>query len=296
MTATKSATLRKLLEGDGPVVAPAVYDCLSLRIVERVGFPVALHGGYNVAASQLGIPDVGLMTMTETLYAARNMARCVDIPVLCDIDDGFGDLLNVNRTAREVIDAGLAGLTIEDQRSPKQSPSLGGRGVISAEDMCRKLSVVDSVRRDLDAAFVVVARSHASRAEDLPLAIERGRKYAAAGADVFLFDPAYDESAIMEFETVARELGETIRLMANMSETVGRPLLTTTDLFEMGYKVIIYPVTAIMAAAGGVWSVMTALRDEGTTRGHVDRLMPLKEVASLTGIDRTNAFEALWKP
>lgn len=291
---SKSGVFRALMGADEPIVAPCAYDCLSLRIIEKAGFPAALHGGYNSAASLLGLPDVGLMTMTEALYAARNMARSVEIPVLADIDDGFGYLNNVDRTAREVIGGGLAGLFIEDQQSPRRSPSLGGGTVISTEAMCRKLAVIDAARHELDPDFVIVARTHASRAEDLRRAVERGRAYAAAGADVLFFDPAYDDSAIQEFEQVASELGGRIQLMANMSETVGRPLLTTSELYAMGYKIIIYPVTAIMAAAGGVWAAMSALSEQGTTRGVLDRLMPLKEVATLTGIDHANAFDERW--
>ena len=121
-----------MLEEPGPIVCPCAYDCVSARVVELAGFPAVMHGGFNTAASLLGLADVGTITQTEMLSAARNMAQTVDIPVMCDVDDGFGKARNVARTTTEAIRAGVAGMYMEDQVMPKRCPSLGGGGVVSA--------------------------------------------------------------------------------------------------------------------------------------------------------------------
>lgn len=287
----RSTQLRELLEQPGVIVAPCAYDCLSLRIIEHAGFKAALHGGYNTAASFLGMPDIGVLTATEMVNYARNMAAAVDLPLICDVDDGFGEIFNVLRTTREVIRSGLAGMYIEDQVSPKRSPSLGGGDVIAVEAMTRKLKTVAKVRSEMDPDFVVIARTHASRALGLDEGIKRGISYAQAGADIIFVDPSYTEEAIEEFKIVAQAIGPYAHVLANMTETVGRPLLTSDELYQMGFKVVIYPMTALMAAARAVTLVMKELREEGTTKALVDELMPLKSVAELAGMDKMRALE-----
>ena len=287
----RTTQLRELLEQPGVVVAPCAYDCLSLRIIERAGFKAALHGGYNMAASFLGMPDIGLHTATEMVNYARNMAAAVNLPVICDMDDGFGDIFNVLRTTREVIQAGLAGMYIEDQVSPKRSPSLGGGDVIPVEAMARKLKAVAKVRAEMDPDFVVIARTHASRAIGLEAGVKRGIAYAQAGADIIFVDPGYTEEAVEELKTVAQNIRPYAHVLANMTESVGRPLLTSDELYRMGFKVVIYPMTALMAAAKAVARVMKELQDNGTTISLVDELMPLQEVAQLSGMDKVRTLE-----
>jgi len=273
---------------------PGVYDCLSLRIVERLGFQVAGCGGYTCGATILGLPDVGVITMAEIVDYSRNMAAAVDIPVIGDADDGFGTLINVERTTREMIRSGLAGFLIEDQTAPRRCPAIGGGNVISLEAMVRKLRVVSSVREEEDPDFVVIARTHSSRVIGLEEAVRRGIAYAREGADIIWVDLAYSEEAIHELRVLAEKVGPHAHVVANMSETVGRPLLTTEELYNMGCKIVAYPVTTIMAAAKAVEMVMTELRDKGTTQAVVDSLMPLKDVSSLTGVQRIKEFEEKW--
>ena len=150
----KSTALRRLLDGPDPIVVPCAYDCVSARIVEMAGLPCVMHGGFNTAASLLGMPDVGVITMAEMITAARHMAEAVDIPVLADVDDGFGQPLNVMRMIQEAIHAGVAGVYMEDQVLPKRCPSLGGGGVVSTDEMVKKLhaarQITSTVRCALD--------------------------------------------------------------------------------------------------------------------------------------------------
>ena len=281
----KSTQLRDLLKQPGVLIIPGVYDCISLRIVERVGFKVAWQGGYNSSASFLGMPDVGLLTMTETIECARNMAATVDIPVLCDVDTGFGDINNVMRATREVIRSGLAGMLIEDQVFPKRCPALGGGGVVPMEVMIRKLRAVARVREEEDPDLVVVARTHASLTMGLEEGIKRGIAYAKEGGDIIFVDHGYDEKVIDDLKVMAEEIGPHAHLLANMTENIGRPLLTVEELYGMGFKVAMYGLTAIMAAAAAVTLVMKELQKKGITRALVDRMMPVDEFGRLMGID-----------
>lgn len=286
-----SARLRAVLAQPGLVVMPGVYDVMSLRIVEKLGFPVALHGGYNCGATYAGLPDVGLVTMTESLAWARAMADAVDTPLIGDIDDGFGTLFNVRRTVHEVIHAGLAGILIEDQMPPRRSPSLGGNRIFPLEAAVQKLQVVSRVREKEDPDLVVIARTYASRLYGVDEAVARGKAYAEAGADIVWVDPGYSEETVDELRAIAERLGPFVHVVANMSETVGRPLLKNSELHAMGFKMVVYPVTAIMASLGAVWAVMSELKENDTTAGYVEHLMPLKKVAQLIGFDQVEEFE-----
>jgi 2,3-dimethylmalate lyase len=245
-----------------------------------------MHGGYNSAASLLGIPDLGLISMTEMIYSARNMAAAVTVPVMIDVDDGFGDLLNVRRTTSESIRAGLAGLYIEDQDFPKRSPSIGANKVISIPAMTAKIKTIAAVARDEDPDFVIMARTHSSRAAGMADAVERSLAYAKAGADIIFVDLGYSEDAVMaELRIIVEQIAPHVPCAANMTENCGRPLLATDELFRMGFKVILYPLTALMSAAAALESTFAELISQGTTRRIADRMWPPTTFKRLIGAD-----------
>jgi 2-methylisocitrate lyase-like PEP mutase family enzyme len=283
----RSTRLRSLLAAPGPLVAPCAYDCVSARIIERAGFPLILHGGYNSAASLLGVPDLGLISMTEMIYAARNIAAAVSVPVLIDVDDGFGDVLNVARTTRESIRSGLAGLYIEDQNFPKRSPSIGPNQVIPISAMTAKIRTIAAVAGEEDSDFVVMARTHSSRVTGMAEAIERSLAYAEAGADIIFVDLGYSEAVVMEeLELIAEQIVPRVMCAANMTENCGRPLLTTDELHRMGFKVILYPLTALMSATAALESTFNELAAEGTTRRVADRMWPPAAFKKLIGAEQ----------
>ena len=289
----KSTRLRELLAAPVPLVAPCAYDCVSARIIERAGFPVIMHGGYNSAASLLGIPDLGLISMTEMIYSARNMAASVATPVMIDVDDGFGDLLNVTRTTSESIRAGLAGLYIEDQDFPKRSPSIGANKVISIPAMTAKIRAIAAVARDEDPDFVIMARTHSSRVAGMADAVERSLAYAEAGADIIFVDLGYSEDVVMEeLRIIVEQVAAYVPCAANMTENCGRPLLTTDELFRMGFKVILYPLTALMTAAAALESTFAELNTQGTTRRITERMWPPTKFKRLIGADDLLALRA----
>jgi 2-methylisocitrate lyase-like PEP mutase family enzyme len=289
-----SVRMRELLAREGTLVLPGAYDCLSLRIAQQLGFEAAILGGLTCGGSAFGLPDVGVTTMAEMMGLYRNMAAAVDIPLIGDADDGFGELINVDRTTREAIRSGLAGFLIEDQRSPRRCPHIGGGDVISQDDMVRKLQVVNSVRAEEGPDFVVFARTYAGRVIGIEEAIRRGVAYAKAGADVIWVDLAYSDEAFAELKLIAREIAPHAHVVAGMAETTGKPVLSRDELQQLGYKIAAYPLTPVMAAARAVEKVLTELRDVGHTRDVVDDLLPLEEVSGLMGLERARAFEKKW--
>lgn len=286
-----STVLRRLLAAPDPIVAPCAFDCISARVVELAGFPVVMQGGFNTAASVLGIADVGTISQTEMMAAAGYMSRAVDIPVLCDVDDGFGKQLNVARTVMEAIRAGTAGMYMEDQVLPKRCPSLGGGGVVTKDEMIGKIQAARQVTASLDPDFVLIARTHAGRALNLKEGLHRGQAYARAGADLIWVDLGYDESVYDELKAIVDHIAPYAPVIANMTENVGRPMLTTNELHKMGFKVIAYPLTLILTAAAAMTNAMTELANKGTTRDIVERMMPVKKFSEIVKMEDIHEFE-----
>ena len=287
----KSTLLRQMLDATGPVVVPCAYDCVSARVVELAGLPAVMHGGFNTAASLLGLPDVGTITQTEMIQAARSMAKAVEIPVIADVDDGFGKSLNVARTTSEAIQAQLAGMYMEDQQLPKRCPSLGGGGVVPAEEMVTKLHTARRICNQQDPDFVIIARTHASLAIDFEEGLKRGELYAQEGADLVWVDLGYDESVLDELKAIAERIGPHAQLVANMTENVGRPLLTTDELYQMGFHLITYPITLILTATAAMTRVMRELQEKGTTRDVADQIMPVSEFREIVRFAEFLDFE-----
>lgn len=278
-----STILRDLIKEEGPIIIPAVGDCLSLRIAERAGFKAVFHGIFLASALFLGMPDIGLMTMTEAVELGKNMVNSCNIPVICDIDDGFGGLNNLKRAIREVIRAGMAGVLIDDQVFPKRCPGLGGGNVISCENMLIKLEIINEIRSKEDPDFVIVGRSHSSRVAGLGMneAVKRGVDYAKAGADMIFIDQGYSDVLFEELKQISQVVGPYAPLVANMTENIGRPLLTSEELLKMGFKIQFYPMTAILAMTAALKDVFAELKEKGTTKNFTDKMVKFKELEEI---------------
>jgi 2-methylisocitrate lyase-like PEP mutase family enzyme len=196
--------LRELLAGSEPVVAPGAYDALSARLVEQAGFDAVYMTGFGASASLLGQPDVGIMTFAEMVDQARRLAEAVEVPLIADADDGYGNPINVTRTVRAYEAAGVAGLHLEDQLSPKRCGHLAGKQLIAASEMVEKIHAAVEARRSAD--LVIIARSDARAVEGLDAALQRARRYRDAGADV-LFVEAPESAA--EVAAVAQAFPDT---------------------------------------------------------------------------------------
>jgi len=283
----KTTTLKNLILDKEILIMPAAYDAVSARIIEQVGFKAVTLGGYAASASLLGKPDVSLLTLTEMATYTRNITEAVDIPVFVDGDTGHGSVTNVMRTIREFEKAGAAGLFIEDQVFPKRCGHMEGKQVIAAEEMIPKIKAAVDTRIDRD--LIIMARTDAFATHGIDEAIERGNKYREAGADlIFVEAPASKQ----DIAKIAREVAAP--LMTIQGEGGKTPLMTANELEQIGYSVVVYPGSALYAAAWAVRSIMKELFTTGTTKGFMDRMITFDEFNQLIGLDHVLKEESYY--
>ena len=258
-----AARLRALLESGQTIVAPGAFDPLAARLVEEAGFPAVYMTGFGTSAALIGRPDVGLLTMTEMAGNAGRIAACVDIPVIADADTGYGNPLNVIRTVGAYEAAGVAGIHIEDQVAPKKCGHMEGKQVIGAQEMAEKVRAAVEARAQPE--FVIIARTDARAVEGLEAAIERGRLYRDAGADVLFIEAVVSEA---EAEEVARAFPG-VPLLFNWAEGGKTPPIGLDRLTELGYRIVIFPIGTLLAATAAMRRILREIatgRNPG--RGH----------------------------
>lgn len=277
--------LRTLLQRPGGVVTPGAYDALSAMAAAAAGFDAVFLTGFGAAASLLGRPDIGLTTFTEVLAVARNMVRAVSIPVIVDADTGYGNPVNVMRTVEELEQAGAAGIMLEDQVWPKRCGHMAGKQVIPAAEHVQKIRAAVSARRDPD--LVIIARTDARAPLGLDEAIARARLYAAAGADVLFIEAP---ESVAELRQIAAALPGQV-LMANMVEHGRTPLLPVPELQAIGFRLIAFPVTGLLAATRALLDTMGHLRAAGTSAGLAERLLTFAQFTDLVGLPRYRELE-----
>jgi methylisocitrate lyase len=268
---TAASTFRQRLRDGTPILSAGVYDCVSAISAERAGFSSVSISGAAVAASVLGYPDVGLLTLTEAVNQARHVARSVDIPVLVDADTGFGNALNVMRTVREFEDAGLAGLSIEDQTFPKRCGHYDGLALIEPAEMAVKVSAACEARRNDD--FVIMARTDARSVDGLAAAIDRACLYAESGADMVFVESLYDEDEMRQaVAAVPRPL------KINMIEGGRTPQLRYDALFGIGFRLVNYSGLLQRAAMRAMDVALEVLKRDGVSTGlYPDRIVNVAE-------------------
>lgn len=277
--------LRELLAADEPVLAPGAYDALSARLVAEAGFPAVYMTGFGTAASFLGRPDVGLLTMTEMVDQARRLVGAVDVPVIADADTGYGNPLNVVRTVGAYEQAGVAALHLEDQVAPKRCGHLEGKQVVPVDDMVAKVRAAVAARTDPD--LVLIARTDARAVEGIEAAVERARRYHEAGADVLFVEAPQTEE---EVEAVARHLAG-VPLLFNWAEGGRTPPLPLDALRDLGFRIVIFPVSTLLAATRALREVLQAIREAGTPAATMDRLVPFGEFLDFIGLPEVRRLE-----
>jgi 2,3-dimethylmalate lyase len=280
----KSKKLRDLLKEPGIIRTPGAFDAWSARLIEMAGFSVAYMTGYGASASVIGQPDIGLMTMSEMVTQARNMASAVNIPLIADGDTGYGGILNVIRTVREFEGAGVAGLQLEDQIFPKRCGHMEGKQLITKDEMAAKIRAAASTRRSED--FIIIARTDARAVTSLEDAIARANAYAAAGADILFVEAPQTIDEMVEIGRVIK-----VPLVANMVENGKTPVLTASDLERIGYKIAIYPVSALYAGTKAIIKMLRDLKEEGSTARSLNDLVGFQEFNQLIGVDNMRALE-----
>ncbi len=246
------ADLRRLMAA-GLVRAPGCYDALSARLVEQAGFPAAYLSGFALSAASLGVPDLGLIGLDDVAGAVRRVTAVVAVPVIADIDTGFGGPLNVRRTVREVEAAGAAAVQIEDQVSPKRCGHFEDKQVIAVDEAVERIRVAVAARRSADT--LVIARTDAVAVEGLEAAIDRGRRFAGAGADV-VFVEALER--VEDLAAVGAALAG-VPLLYNAVEGGKSPLLDADDLAACGVRIVIHPVTLLLEAIRAQQAALAAL-------------------------------------
>ena len=278
-----STRVQSVLDQAGGLVFPGVYDTLSAKMAERVGFELAFVSGYAVSATFIGEPDVGLLTQSEVIDRARRICGSVTIPIIVDADTGYGNPLNVARTVRELIGAGAAGCFLEDQQWPKKCGHLRGKRIIPRDEYIGKIRAAVDTKGDAD--FFLVARTDAIAVAGLDEAVARAEAARAAGAD----------ATFIEAPRSAAELAEVGRrapkpTVANMIEQGRTPVLPREELATLGFQLVLYPLTGLYAAAGALETVYGRLRAEGTTAGAEDQLIAFDRFNDLIGVDAKYAL------
>jgi 2,3-dimethylmalate lyase len=272
------ASLRAMFGAGETVLAPGCYDALGARLVEEAGFPAVYMTGFGSAASHLGRPDVGLMSLPEMVDNARRIASAVDIPVVADADTGYGNSINVIRTVREYEAAGVAAIHIEDQVMPKKCGHMEGKQLVPAGEMVAKVSAAVAARRSDE--FLIIARTDARAVEGLDEALTRAQMYADAGADALFVEAPQTEA---EIETVARSFPD-VPLLFNYAEGGKTPPVSYERLRELGFSAVIFPLTLMLVATQAMRAALSRVKAEGT---------PIELLPSLLGFDEFVDFIGL---
>ncbi len=269
---------------------PGVYDALTTRLATRAGFEVLFVSGYSVSASRLGAPDYGYLTQSEIADTARSICANTGLPVMVDADTGYGNPLNCIRTADLLYGAGAAGMFLEDQVWPKKCGHFVGKKVVETDEWLAKLrSVLD--RRDVGVDLFLVARTDALSTRGIRDAIDRAKRARDLGVDaIFVEAPP----TVEVLERVANEVDDVVRV-ANMIEGGRTPLLSQTELHELGYDLIVTPLTALFAATKAVEEVLGVLRREGTIRDHQDMMVSFGGFEPIVDLDGHKALEERYR-
>jgi 2-methylisocitrate lyase-like PEP mutase family enzyme len=275
---TSHTPLKEQLAGADIVVAPGIYDALGAALAERAGFTAAYLSGASIAYTRFGRPDIGLVGMSEVAGTLSAIKERVDVPVIVDADTGFGNALNVMRTVRLLEREGAAAIQIEDQTLPKRCGHLQGKTLVLAAEMVGKVKAAVDAR--LDASTLIIARTDATAVEGLEAALERGERYAEAGADV-LFVEAPESTD--DLRAVADRFRGRVPVMANMVEGGRTPLSEAPALGEMGFSLVIFPGGLVRAFAVMATEYFATLKQHGTTESFRNRMLDFDGLNALVG-------------
>jgi 2,3-dimethylmalate lyase len=279
------ASLREQIEDNKKIIVlPGVFDALSARIAEQVGFDAMFQTGYGSAAALLGMPDYGLLNAGETIDNARRIVQAVNVPVLVDADTGYGNPLNVWRLVRDLQSLGAAGIFLEDQIWPKRCGHMTGKDVISTDNYIPKLKAALEARKNKD--FIIVARTDARAPLGLEEAIKRGEAYRKAGADVIFVEAP---RSIEELKKIANRIDAP--LVANMIEEGITPNLPAKELLKIGYRIAVFPLSGLYAATFAIKEVFIELKKNGMTKRRRKMMVTFKDFNKFVDLQRYMALE-----
>lgn len=270
-------------------MAPGVFEMVSAKVADAMGFEALYMTGYGTVASYLGLPDAGLASYTDMVNRVRQFTAVAGTAMICDADTGYGGLLNVRHTVQGYEAAGACAIQFEDQEFPKKCGHMPGRRVIPAEDMARKIRV--AVESRCDPNFLVVARTDARTTLGLDEALRRGELYAKAGADILFIE---SPESVQEMETIGRSFD--VPLLANMVEGGSTPVLGRDELQALGFRVAIFPATAFLAAGAAYENVYRTIQADGSTTRLKTPLYEFQKFSQLMGFDQVAEFERNYSP
>jgi len=276
--------LRTRLEQTEIVVIPGVYDCLSAKIAEQLGFEVVATSGFGIAASTLGLPDYGFLTATEMFYSIGRITQSVNIPLIADLDTGYGNVLNVIRTVKEAVNLGVSGILLEDQEWPKKCGHFEGKRVISTSEQVSKIQAAVEARGD--SGLVIIGRTDARAPLGLEEAINRGLAYFEAGADVIFIEAPQSQDELVK---IAEALPN-IPLVANIIEGGRTPQLSAQELQQMGFKIVFFPLTGLFTVTKAMTDCLRHLKETGTT-ANLENLVSFQEFEKLIDVPKYRKIE-----
>ena len=279
-----SKTLSARFKEPGLISAPGVFDMISARIADTMGFDALYMTGYGVVASHLGLPDAGLASYTDMVGRVRQIAQGTATPLIADGDTGYGGLLNVDFTVRGYEAAGAQAIQIEDQEYPKKCGHTPGRRVVPIEDAVRRIKVASEARASKE--FLIIARTDARTALGLDEALRRGEAFLAAGADILFIESPESEK---EMEKIGRTFN--VPLVANMVEGGRTPILSRAELEELGFKLAIFPASGFLAMGAALKSIYEEILSSGSSKSWKGELYPFDDFSRLMGFERIWAFE-----
>ena len=285
--AANRENLKNRLQQPGLIVAPGVFDMVSLRLADSFGFDALYMTGYGTVASHLGLPDAGIATYSDMVGRVAAMAGMARTPLIADADTGYGGLLNLRHTIRGYEAAGAAAIQLEDQEFPKKCGHTPGRRVIPMDDMVQKIRVAADSRSSAD--FLIIARTDARTSLGLDEALRRAEAYGRAGADILFVESPESEEEMRRIGQLGRDLG--LPMVANMVERGRTPVLTRAALESMGYKIAIFPVTALLAAVQAMAGVYQTFQQTGSSAEGGQALYDFADLTQLMGFEDVWAFE-----
>ena len=288
MIMSSANKLRQILERPGILVLPGVYDCLSAKLAEQVGFEAVFTSGFGISASTLGKPDYGFLTATETLYSVGRMAQSVSIPLVADLDTGYGNPLNVIRTVTDAVQLGVAGIILEDQEWPKRCGHYEGKRVIPTAEQVEKIRAAVQARGESN--LIIIGRTDARSPLGLQEAIARGKAYYQAGADVVFVEAP---QSVDDLRAIASAFPD-VPLFANIIEGGQTPQLTGAELEKLGFKIAVFPLSGLFAATQAITACFRQLKEHGTTSGF-NNLVDFHEFEQIIDIPKYRQLEQQFK-
>ena len=277
--------LRKLINNKTkPLVIPGVYDAIGAKIAQKVGFDAMFQTGYGTSATLLGMPDYGFIGAAETLDNARRISNAISVPLIVDIDTGYGNALTVRKLIQELQNAGVSGVFLEDQKWPKRCGHMKGKDVIPKEEYAEKLQSAIDAKSNKD--FIIVARTDARATEGLDKAIERGNYYKKLGADVIFVEAP---KSLDEMKKIGKSINAP--LVANMIEGGATPINSAAKLNKMGYKIILYPLSILYANTFATLKILHELKNKGTTIKLKNNLVRFNQFNDIVELSKYSKIE-----